>query len=126
MGLGIASEPYLSLPLTIDSDKLGEAVLAALTHSGRVVPHPVSAKGLAAPRLSAAGVKSERAFQTGTRSLSIERTKKSFRIEPSRNGGSKGDAKGFHPLPELSTFLDCDSDATIIGRAVRACFGRCA
>jgi hypothetical protein len=126
MGLSIASEPYVSLPLDADAKVLVDSVLNALSLSARTVSHPTSWKDLSTARLNAAGVRSEKAFQLGARSLSIERGAQGFRIEPSRNGGAKGDAKGFEPLPELSVSLPLTSSAETLGAAIRACFERCA
>jgi hypothetical protein len=126
MGLSMACEPYFSLPLDADAKALGDAALKALSLSGRTVPHPSSWNGLGAARLKAAGVKSEKAFQLGARSLTAEREAQGFRIEPSRNGGAIGDSKGFEPLPELSMSLPLTSNAEALGAAIRACFERCA
>jgi hypothetical protein len=125
-GLGIACGPYTSLPLDVDASALGESVFAALSQSGQTVPHPSSWKGLDGARLKAAGVKSEKAFQSGARSLTVERAGPSFRLEPSRNGGSKGDTKGFEPLPELSTSLPLSASAVALGHAILACLEQCA
>jgi hypothetical protein len=124
-GLGIASAPYVSVPLNAESKSLGDSVLIALSISGQTVPHPKTWKGLDKPRLEAAGVKSEKAFQTGARSVSVERGQ-AFRLEPSRNGGSRGDTKGFEPLPELSMSLPLSSTAAALGQAIRDCLERCA
>jgi hypothetical protein len=124
-GLGIASEPYIGLPRDAGPEALGNSILSALKKSGQTVPHPTTWKGLDKPRLEAAGVKSEKAFQTGARSVSVERGQ-AFRLEPSRNGGSEGDTKGFEPLPDLSMSLPLSSTATEIGQAIRACLERCA
>ena len=126
MGLNIASEPYVSLPLDADAKAMGDSVFNVLSLSGRTVLHPTSWKGLGTARLNAAGVKSERAFQLGARSLSVERETQGFRIEPSRNGGTKGDSKGFEPLPELSLSLPLTSSADTLGTAIHACFESCA
>ena len=124
-GLGIASEPYASLPLDAGPEALGNSVLSALSKSGQTVPHPTVWKGLDKPRLEAAGVKSEKAFQSGARSIRVERGQ-AFRLEPSRNGGSKGDTKGFEPLPELSMSLPLSSTAAALDQAIRDCLERCA
>jgi hypothetical protein len=126
MGLSIASEPYVSLPLDADAKALGDSVLSALSLSGRTVPHPTSWENLGTARLNAAGVKSEKAFQLGARSLNAEREAQGFRIEPSRNGGAKGDTKGFEPLPEFGISLPLTASAATLGAAIRACFERCA
>lgn len=125
-GLGMSSEPYVALPLDADAAALGNCVLAALAESGKTVPHPASAKGLAAPRLKAAGVKSEKAFQAGSRSVMVERAGKLIRIEPSRNGGTTGDSKGFEPLPELAASLPASASPDAVGAAIRAVLEKCA
>ena len=125
-GLGMASEPYVTLPLDADAKTLGTSVLRALEQSGRTIPHPTSWRGLEAARLEAAGVKSERGFQLNARSVSVDRSADSLRIEPSRNGGASGDTKGFAPLPELSTSLPLHASAEQLGAAVRAGLERCA
>lgn len=124
-GLGMASEPYLCLPLDADSQTLGGTVLSALSLSGQTVPHPTSWKGLATPRLNAAGVKSEKAFHSGTRSVTVERGSDAFRIEPSHNGGSTGDSKGFQGLPNLSSSAPLDLSATELAAEIRRCLGKC-
>ena len=113
------------MPLDAELESLGTSVLTALSKSGRTVPHPTMWKGLDKPRLEAAGVKSEKAFQSGARSVRVERGQVR-RLEPSRNGGSKGDAKGFEPLPELSMSLPLSSTAAALGQAIRDCLECCA
>jgi hypothetical protein len=126
MGLGIAAAPYASLPLDAAADALGDGVLAALAESGKEVPHPSSWKGQSAPLLKAAGVRSEKALHTGSRYLMVEREGKTLRIEPSRNGGTKGDTKGFEPLPQLAISLDAGAAPEALGAAIRAALERCA
>jgi hypothetical protein len=124
-GLHFASEPYISLPLDVDDRTLGNSVLEALSISGRTVAHPASWKEMQAVRLKAAGVKSERTFQSGARSVHVERERDSFRIEPTRNGGTRGDSKGFTPLPERSSSIPQSSSPEGLGAAVRAGFQSC-
>jgi hypothetical protein len=102
MGLGIASEPYVALPLDADSASLGNAALDALNQSGRTVRHPSDWKAEAAPRLKAAVVKSEKAFQTHACYVSIELDGSQLLVEPWRNGGTTGEKKGFVRLPDPS------------------------
>ena len=56
--------------------------------------------------------------------MSVERGQE-FRLETSRNGGSKGDTEGFEPLPEFGTSLPLSSTAATLGQAIRACLERC-
>jgi hypothetical protein len=119
MGLGIAGEPYVALPLDADSASLGNAALKALDQSGRTVPHPSDWKAQAAPRLKAAGAKSEKAFQTHACYVSIELEGSRLLVEPWRNGGTKGDKKGFVPLPELSMAVEANISAVDLGNIIR-------
>jgi hypothetical protein len=125
MGVGIASEPYVAIPLEVDNEQLGKSILDALGDSGRTVPHPTVWKGQDASRLKAAGVKSERAFQDGARYVRIERTQGGFLIEPSRNGGTTGDKKGFEPLPARAIALDAGASTADLGKAVRRGLDSC-
>ena len=124
-GLLVASEPYISLPLGADPKTLGDSVLTVLNASGRTVPHPKSWKDVAAARLEAAGVKSERAFQLGARCLNVEREARALRIEPSCNGGAAGDSKGFELLPQVSESLPLHATADEMAAAIHAGFERC-
>jgi hypothetical protein len=119
MGLGIGTEPYVPLPLEVAAANLGTSVLEVLGQSGRTIPHPKVWKGQGAERLKAAGVRSERAFQAGSRYVGVERKDAGFVIEPSRNGGTKGDAKGFEPLPSRAIALGSDASAEDLGNAIR-------
>jgi hypothetical protein len=118
-GLGIASEPYVALPLEADAASLGNAALEALSQSGRTVRHPSDWKAQATPRLKAAGAKSEKAFQTDARYVSIELDGSQLLVEPSRNGGTTGDRKGFTELPDLRMAVDADIAAVELGNIIR-------
>ena len=119
MGLGIASEPYVASPLEVDSASLGNSALEALNQSGRTVRHPSDWKGQAGPRLRAAGVKSEKAFQTHACYVSIELDGSQLLVEPWRNGGTTGDTKGFTPLPDLRMEVAATIAAVDLGNLIR-------
>ncbi len=123
-GVGIAGEPYLTLPPEADHETLGISMLRALAACREGVPHPSSWKGLAAPRLKAAGVRSEAAFAKMAFLVTVSQSGRRIVCEPSRNGGVKGSAKGFEPLPDLSV-LAAGIEAVEIGSAVRAAFAKC-
>lgn len=61
-GLRIASEPCVALPFSATDLEFSLAVKSALSLSTRAVPQPIDWKAVALPRLIAAGVKTERAF----------------------------------------------------------------
>ena len=124
-GVGIAGDPYLSVPLNADDQTLGAAVVRALAASQERVPHPLSWKGLAAPRLKAAGMKSHTAFQRGARLVEVLRTSQHIVCEPTRNGGTKGPKKGFEQMPQLAVSVSPSSPVTVVAQAVRAALQQC-
>jgi len=83
------------LPLDVADSELMLAVKSALDLSSHIVPHPVDWKAAVTPRLLAAGVKTERAFQQKSTLLLIFKEHESLRIRPTHNGGSVGDKKDF-------------------------------
>jgi hypothetical protein len=119
-------------PETTDA-VLGDADLRALARSRVEVPVPPRDAKLEAGLLRAMGVRSRRAAMAGTRSCLISReparaasldgpaTPARLRIEALRNGGTRGDDRGYQGCPEQPA-LDrpLDSGATDFGQAVRA------
>ena len=124
-GVWVSVAPYLTLPPTADYTALGNAVLEALEHSVGVMPHPKDWKGLGHPRLAAAGVKSEKAFQLGSRLVLIERSPSGYAFQPTKNGGYRGDAKGFTPLSEQRSTLSLDCDGRELGHALKDALQLC-
>ena len=46
-------------------------------------------------------------------------------VEPTRNGGVRGDERGYHPLPEHAVRVGAGCSAADLGAAVHAAFERC-
>lgn len=105
-GIGITSEPYIVLPTPVSAVELGKAINQALDSSHDGVSHPLSWKGLAAPRLVAAGVKSEATFQKQASLVSLIANGKTVTFTPHRNGGATGPDKGFSPIDECAVRVD--------------------
>lgn len=99
-GIGIASEPYIVLPTPVSAVEMSEAINLALDSSRDGVAHPSCWKGLATPRLAAAGVKSEATFQKLASLVSLITDGKTVTFTPHRNGGENGPDKGFSPIDE--------------------------
>jgi hypothetical protein len=94
-GLRLASEPYVALPLAVTDLAFTHALKSALDISTREVPHPVNWKAVALPRLTAAGVKTERAFQLKSKLVEVVKDSNGIHLRPTHNGGATGDKKGF-------------------------------
>lgn len=123
-GVWLASPEYVSIPLSALDKELGAVVLTALQQSDGIVPHPTSWIEVSTSRLLAAGVKSEKAFMTGARLVSIKGTDL-IQLEPHVNGGASGPQKGFSPIPDRSTSLSYSASAEDLGAAIRQSFGAC-
>lgn len=122
-GIWISCEPFLPLPLDSDASAVGDSVLSALAASLSGVPLPTDWKFAAKARLSAAGLRSERSFMLGSELVTVTKEKSRYLLEPHHNGGTSGDNKGFHPLPELQRTIDLNCGARQIGSAVIEALG---
>lgn len=123
-GVWLASEDFVSLPLHASVEDLGNAVLGALAQSHGVLPHPEAWAGLSKPRLSAAGVRSEKAFMQGARLVEVTLMNEMI-LTPTRNGGASGEQRGFAQRPDSDLNLPADSSPTEVGQALLAAFGHC-
>lgn len=114
-GLWMNSAPYVTLPLDADPRLIGKAILTALEGSTQGAPHPTDFRAASELRRSAAGVRSERQFQLGATYIGISIDGDNLRLLPYRNGGSKGDQKGFYPSHEQERFIEMRSGADEVG-----------
>lgn len=92
-----AVEPFQVLPSSVSPIDLGEAVHCALEDSRENIPQPTDWQAFAVPRLAAAGVKTEAAFQKKSQLVSAEFNGTVLKITPNRNGGAAGAKKGLRP-----------------------------
>ena len=124
-GVWVAAAPFLSLPLDSNPDDIGDAIAKALASSADNIPHPTDWRAVAAPRLSAAGVRSERSFQADAAHVSVSLYRREYIVEPHRNGGTSGADKGFHAIPELRRLIGPDGTPATIGQAVIEALASC-
>ena len=124
-GVWMATEPFLPFPLDSSPSDIGNAVSLALAASLDKVPHPNDWRATSGPRLSAAGVRSERSFQASAALVTITRNETGYVIEPHRNGGASGDSKGFHPLPKLQRSMGMNCNLETIGSAIIEALSLC-
>jgi hypothetical protein len=117
-GVWVAGSPFITLSLTSDADEVGRAVYEALAGSRDGVPHPSDWKSIPAERLGAAGMRSEADFMRGARLLNISYDGSRISLEPTKNGGTKGEDKGFIPLGDRRRLLKGGAVELDIGNAV--------
>jgi hypothetical protein len=109
---------------------VGSAILEALLAFQPSVPVPDyrspewKAHQLALFR--AAGVKSARQFESGSKAVLIETARKNLHFTPSRNGGSTGPNKGHHFLLERMVETPLGIDPEALGLTLAEVWARCA
>ncbi len=123
-GIGVATEPYQVLSSSVSPTELGEAIYRALNDSRENIPHPVDWKALAFPRLAAAGVKTEAAFQKKSALVTALFDGVILSVTPHRNGGKTGNEKGFHPISECEARV-MEAAAEAAGTAIFRTFELC-
>lgn len=102
-------------------DDLDVKIRSALNGSAEGVPHPSAAewKGIQAPMLEAAGVKSWTTLAKGAKSVGLECDDATVRMVPSSNYENKGGTS----LPEKA--LECELGSSELGRALMMAFDAC-
>ena len=124
-GVEIGSPPYVCLELGSKAAELGEAIRSALKTSYEVMPHPTDWKPIAAQRLDAGGVKTEKAFMATASLIQVRVEAVGYYVEPYINGGSVGPGKGFTPVAGLGTLLPSDVDVERLGAQVLTSVVKC-
>jgi hypothetical protein len=124
-GIRVAVEPFQVLPSSVSPIDLGAAVRRALTQSRKDVPQPTDWKALALPRLAAAGVKAEAAFQKKSQFVSAEFNGTVLKITPYRNAGAAGATKGFEAAVEHEEIVK-EMSSESLGNAAFLAFEFCA
>ncbi|MBK0403713.1 CdiI family contact-dependent growth inhibition immunity protein [Adhaeribacter sp. BT258] len=102
-GFWIVTDQVSILPTDIDDSDLGEAVRKHLTLSKTDVPNPkgqVEFKQNRDRYKKAIGFRSEKQIMEGARYISIIEENSTLVISSTKNGGTSGDQKGHHYLPE--------------------------
>lgn len=123
-GISITAEPFIALSASATAVELSRAIKQALESSHDGVGQPLSWKGFAAPRLAAAGVKSEATFQKQASLVSLIADEKTVTFTPHRSGGATGLYKGFSPIDECAVRVDPKSE-TSYGEIALRVFEHC-
>lgn len=124
-GVWISSEPYVQIG-AMDAAVIGQALVDSLQRSVLNCAHPTDWTIAARPRLTAASVKSEAAFQRGASLVSVVKSAGRISVIPTRNGGAVDPGRGFSEHPSAALLLAIDAPADELGRAVIQAFESCA
>jgi hypothetical protein len=101
-GFWLASEPAVLLATDSTSQALGDAVFTALTSGalGLATPSTGDYRAVHAPLLAIAKVRSWSALQRTASLCEVWHRGVAIVVEPTRNGGTRGESRGYHHLPE--------------------------
>lgn len=124
-GMWVAVEPFQVLPNPVSPIELGAAIQHALAESRWDIPQPTDWKKLALPRLAAAGVKTEAAFQKKSQLVLAEFNGAVLKFMPYRNGGAVGMTKGFEAAVEHEKMVK-EMSSEALGDAAILTFEFCA
>jgi hypothetical protein len=97
---------------------LGEALQKALAAAGEGVPHPTDWKAHLQPLLQCVKIRSWNALQKSAKMCDVEALTGELRITPSRNGGTSGPDKGYHPITDQIIVLPLGCSDEELGAAV--------
>jgi hypothetical protein len=120
-----AASPTLALPLDTPDTALGEAVLYLLTECRQDV---VALVEWQRPRqetlalLKPARVRSWMTLQRKAKLVGVTVENGRLRVVPTRNGGNRGDDRGFHDLVDQGEVFQTTPGPAVIGEAVRRAF----
>lgn len=123
-GIGIATAPYFTLDVNASMKEIGNAIQHALAESKTSVAHTDYQEGVK-PLLKAAGLRSYRRFVQGAIHCSIVKDGQSIWIDPTHNGGTRGDSKGFHYKPDLRIVINSQASEELLGNALFQGFEAC-
>jgi hypothetical protein len=123
-GLWVMGPAVCSCQKPVTSSALGSVTMDALRAGRQRIPRVTDWKQLLGPFLTACSERSWSAVQRKFRNVGIEQVGATVRVVPSRNGGTAGDDKGFHPLKESAEFA-LPLDAAAFGAAILESFTRC-
>ncbi|MFQ3593046.1 MAG: hypothetical protein SNJ82_07635, partial [Gemmataceae bacterium] len=77
------------------------------------------------PLLNVAKIKSWNALQKSAKMIGVEMSDAELRIVPSRNGGTSGNDKGYHSLPEKAIILASACSNDELGSALEQAMALC-
>lgn len=126
-GFWIASMPASLLSAESSIEEIGSAALEALEASvnGVRAPRRDEFAKLHAPLLEVAAIRSWLTLQRAAALVNIRLERSSISVEPTRNGGTGGDGRGYHPLEDQCVRFPADINSAALGEAVISAFDRC-
>lgn len=119
-GFWMDVDPYVLIDSKSSANEIGETILKFLDKRSYIIPTPKfnSNKNNINQRLIAAKCKTEKEFMNEAMHVQVFLQENILSFTPSKNGGHKGDGRGFSELVELSSNINFTIDSDEIGNAV--------
>src|SRR5713101_6963434 len=120
-GVYLVEQPAIRLNPSASPQEIGAAVRRALGafRTGVLNPNPSEWRDLGKPFLAAAGFRSWRALEVGAKMCSVtQKPDGSFIFSITRNGGTRGDKKGFQPFGVPDQHLAAQASEAELGSVV--------
>jgi hypothetical protein len=127
-GVYVAEQPVIRLNPTVSPQEIGASVRRALAAFRTGVAHPnqYEWRDLGKPFLAAAGFRSWRALVVGAKMCNVtQKADSSFVFSITRNGGTRGDKKGFGPFGVPDQYLAAHASDAELGSAVLKALESC-
>ena len=126
-GVYLVELPAIRLNPVVPSHEIGAAVRRALG-ACRTVPHPDASewRDIGKPFLAAAGFRSWRVLEVGAKRCGVtQKPDGSFAFSITRNGGTRGDKKGFQRFGVADQHLGAKASDAELGSAVLKALESC-
>jgi hypothetical protein len=121
----VACEPYAKLSRDATAEEVGRAVRSVLEGYRPDAPQPADWKQVTTAFVRGLGAKSNKQIQESSICCGIRDQEGQLVFEPTHNGGTSGDAKGFQPITQARVSVRADAPATEIGAALLRAFDLC-
>jgi len=121
----VACEPYIKLSGDATVEEVGQAVGSVLDGYRADAPQPTDWKQVTAEFVRGLGAKSNKQIQQKSICCGIREQEGQLVFEPTHNGGTSGDAKGFQPIKGADVAIRADAPASEVGAALLRGFDLC-
>ena len=119
-GFWMDVEPYILMDSKSSTNSIGETILKFLNKRSYIIPNPKfnPNENKINRRLKAAKCKTEKEFMNEAMHVQVSLEENILSFTPTKNGGHKGDGRGFSELVELSSNINFTTDSDEIGNVV--------
>jgi hypothetical protein len=119
-----SAPPVIRLAASADPGEVGHALRVVLSEYREEVAHPTDRKARSAAFLRQTGFRSWKSLEGPARCCWIAESDGQIVFTPLRNGGRRGDQKGFQPFGAAAVAVPSESSDGAVGRALMEALNR--